>query len=107
MIGAPRVERAMQRLLIPDITIAPVDRKRRRSDVDEDRARAAPLDVVAFARDDDDHLVAKPGACAQLRVDIGPNAPAQWRVEGADVDDPHRSAWSRETDPTSSEAFLM
>jgi hypothetical protein len=75
--------------------------------MDQDRALAAPLDMIMLARHDDDRLVAEARAGAQLGFDIGPDSAADGRLEGADVDDPHRPASSRESAPTSSEAFLM
>ena len=90
MIGLPRVERGMDRRLVVEIAIAPVDRQLGRRDRHQDRARTAPDHLVALARSDDDHLVAEARGGAQLRLDIGANPAAGGRVKSANVGDPHR-----------------
>src|SRR4029078_10678337 len=93
--------------LVVEIAVAAVDGQRRGRDLDEHRPWTAALDALALTRDDDHRCVAEAGAGAKLGFDIGPYAAALRGVKSADVDDPHRPASSRESGPTSSEAFLM
>jgi hypothetical protein len=45
--------------------------------------------LVPLAGRDDDHFVTEPRRCAQLCVDVSPNAAAARCIESANVDDPH------------------
>ena len=76
MIRRPGVESAVQRARIIEIAVAPIDRQRRRGNVDEAGSRAAALDMIAVARNDDDGLVTEPRAGAEFGFDIGPDATA-------------------------------
>src|SRR4029078_11646871 len=71
------------------------------------RPWTAALDAIALTGDDDDRFVAEAGAGTKLGFHIGPYAAALRGVKSADVNNPHRPASSRESGPTSSEAFLM
>ena len=85
----------MEQSFIIEITIAAIDREPRRRDRDQESARAAPRHFMAFAGRDDDHLVAEAGGSAKLRPGISPNPASEGRVEGANIDDPHRRERSR------------
>lgn len=96
MVRLPGVELGMKRTLVVEVTIAAVDRQQRRRNGDEDSARSAADGCMLLARSDDDDFVAEAGRSAELRIHIGPNSAAGWRVEGANVDDPHMAG----TEPT-------
>ena len=89
VIGLPGIESCVEQLLVIEITIAPVDRQSRRWDRDQESARPVPRHFMAFARRDNDHLMAEAGGSAKLRPSISSNTASKGRVEGANIDDPH------------------
>src|SRR5438046_7606333 len=89
MIRPPTVELAMDRFLIIEVMIAPINRQLGRRNGDEDGARPPLDDFMAFAWGNDDDFMPEAGGGAQLRVDVGPHATARWRVEGTYVDNSH------------------
>ena len=95
MVGKPGIQRRMKQPLIVEITIAAVDREPGGWDSDEVGARPAADHLMLMSRSDHDHLVPEPRRGAKLRFDVGSNATARGRVEGADVNDTHRFARKR------------
>jgi hypothetical protein len=89
MVGPPRVEFRVQRPLIVEIAVPAIDWQNRRWNGDKDPAWPALNRLVPRPRGNDDHLVTEPGGRAQLRIDVGADAPAVRCIESANVDDPH------------------
>src|SRR3954464_14192954 len=89
MIGLPGIERGVNRCLIMEIAIAPIDRQLRCRDRHQDGARSAPDDFVMPAGGDHDHFMAEPGRGAELALNIGADSAAARRVKSATVGDPH------------------
>ena len=71
----------MKQAFIIEISIASVDWKLRRRNADKSDARTLSDDLMVFARDNYDHLVAEARSSAQLRFHIGANAAAKRRVK--------------------------
>ena len=86
MIRLPLIEHAVERGLIVEIAIAPIDRQLGRRDGDQHRTRTPGDHLVTLARRDDDHLMSEARGRPQLRIDIGPNATACRRIKCTHVD---------------------
>ena len=91
MIGLPAIQRPMQRRLVVEIAIAPVDRQRRRRDRRQHRSGPAVDDLVALAGREQDHLVTETRRLLELAFEVGSHAAAGGRVEGTDIDNTHQT----------------
>lgn len=89
MIGPPRIEQPVKRLLVVEIAVAAIDWQLGRGEARQDRARRALDDFVALSRDDHDHLMPEASRRFQLGFDISPDTAALGRVKSTDIDDPH------------------
>ena len=89
MIRLPGIELGMQRTLIIEIAVAPIDRQERRRDRHQHCARPAADRLVAFARSDHHDLVPEAARRPQLGVHVRADTAAARCVESANIDDPH------------------
>ena len=90
VIRLPGVERRVDRRLVVEIAVAPIDGEQRRRDRHQHRPRAALDDLVTFPGNDQDHLMAKTLGGTELGLRIGADAATGGRVEGGDVSNTHR-----------------
>ena len=94
MVWLPAIQGFMQRALVVEIPIAPVDRQMGRRDCHQEGPGSSLDHLVSLARSENDNLVTEAARRPQLGFDIGAHAATRGGVERADIDDPH-PRWKR------------